>query len=129
MRWVMQEHIGSIASLIGSLTVVGSALIWIYNKFIGEPREERRQEEETLRHKRMIEVVTKENEPLNESIKQLTEWLNESKIDRKKLNTLSKINSDRIDQQEKQFDNLEDRVIVLETIQKIRKSFQTSGGN
>lgn len=125
----MQEHIGSIASLIGSLTVVGSALIWIYNKFIGEPRERNRQEEETLRHKRMIEVVTKENEPLNKSIKQLTEWLNESKVDRENLNTISKINSGRLDEHEEQLDQLTDRVIVLETINKVKKSFQYQGGN
>ena len=51
---VIVTNIGTLASLIGSLTVVGSALIWIYNKFIGEPRERKREREAKKRQEEMI---------------------------------------------------------------------------
>lgn len=106
---------GAIASFIGSLTVVGGALIWIYNKFIGTPREKRRQKEETKRLALIVDIVTKENKPLNEAIKQLTEWLNESKKDRENLNRIAKENKQLIQDHEKRLDRHHDRLIVLET--------------
>ena len=38
-------NVGILASLIGSLTVVGGALLWVYTRFIGAPREKRRAKE------------------------------------------------------------------------------------
>lgn len=113
------DNIGSLASLVGSLTVVGGALLWIYNKFIGDPREKRRAVEETIRQKRMVETITRENAPLNKSIQQLTDWLEESKKDHEVLNQLSKISSEKIKRHEKQINEHDDRLIVLETINRM----------
>lgn len=113
------DSVGSIASFIGSLTVVGGALIWIYNKFIGDPREKRREREENKRQLRMVETITQENAPLNEAIQQLTEWLNESKSDREKLHEMAEANRMIINKHEKILDKHDDRLIVLETINKI----------
>ena len=125
----MSEHIGSLASLIGSLTVVGSALIWVYNQFIAKPRERWRQEEEDKRQLRMLQVVTRENKPLNESIRQLTEWLNESKLDRENLNKIVREHSKDIEEHELRLDNAHDRLIVLETSNNFIKKFQYQGGD
>ena len=108
------NHLGSLASLVGSLTVVGGALIWLYNKFIGAPREARRERDEAARHARMIELVTKENQPLNESIKQLTLWLDESRVDRVNLNKIANGHTVKIGEHETRLDNHNDRLIVIE---------------
>src|SRR5699024_8717534 len=86
---VLAEHLGFIASLIGSLTVVGSALIWIYNKVISHPRENRRLREEEKRQDMLLELITRENRPMNTAIEQLTKLLDESRQDRMKLNDLT----------------------------------------
>ena len=109
------NEMGNIASFIGSLTVVGGALLWIYNKFIAKPREKRREQRQAKRHEHTMEVITKENEPLNESIKQLNEWLEESQADRKKLNEIAVTNSNTLKEHDERLDNHNDRLIVLET--------------
>ena len=114
------NNMGNLASFIGSLTVVGGALLWIYNKFIARPREKRREREENKKHEQMMKVITKENEPLTHSIKQLNEWLSESKADRKKLNEIAVINSNTLKEHDEKLDNHHDRLIVLETKNGIR---------
>ena len=109
------EQVGSIASFIGSLTVVGGALMWIYNKFVAIPREKRRQREAERRQRDMIELITEKNEPLNEAIQSMTEMISESKIDRQHLNRVAKVNTQMIDLHEQRLDNHNDRLIVLET--------------
>lgn len=109
------ENIGTLASFIGSLTVVGSALIWIYNKFIGAPRERRREEEEEKRHKRMIKVVTKENEPLVKSIENLNKWIEESRHDRENLNKVTDEHTLTLGDHEERLDEHNGRLIALET--------------
>jgi len=109
------ENIGTLASFIGSLTVVGSALIWIYNKFIGAPRERKREQEEEKRHKRMIKVVTKENEPLVKSIENLNKWIEESRHDRENLNKVTDEHTLTIGDHEERLDEHNGRLIALET--------------
>lgn len=124
----LPDHIGSIASLIGSLTVVGGALLWFYNKVIGEPREKRRLSEEAKRQAAMLTVVNNANKPLNNSIKQLTQWLEESKTDRLRLNEMAIENRKRIIDLEDSHELWTDRVIVLETVNKLGKSYSYPGG-
>ena len=109
------EHVGSLASFIGSLTVVGGALMWVYNKFISAPREKRRQKESDKRQRDMIELITEKNKPLNESIQSLNGLLTESQLDRKKLNHIAEANTEMIKDHEERIDNHNDRLIVLET--------------
>ena len=109
------EQVGSIASFIGSLTVVGGALMWIYNKFVAIPREKKRQREAERRQKDMIELITEKNEPLNKAIQSMTEIITESQLDRQQLNKVAKVNTQMIEVHEERLDNHNDRLIVLET--------------
>ena len=117
---VLIEHVGSIASFIGSLTVVGGALMWIYNKFISAPREKRRKKEADKRQRDMVELITEKNEPLNESIKRLNDLLAESQLDRKKLNYIAEANTKMLEDHEERIDNHNERLIVLETKNGVR---------
>ena len=115
------EHVGSLASFIGSLTVVGGALMWMYNKFISAPREKRRQTEADKRQRDMIELITEKNKPLNESIQGLNELLSESQADREQLNQIAVANTEMIKNHEDRIDNHNERLIVLETKNGIQK--------
>ena len=131
---VIVEHVGIIASFIGSLTVVGGALLWIYNKFISAPREKKRRIEADKRQRDMIELITESNEPLNESIQALNDLLAESQLDRKKLNHIAEANTKMIEDHEERIDNHNERLIVLETkngIQRItyREAYEKEDSN
>ena len=133
----MQEitaHVGSLASLIGSLTVVGGALMWIYNKFISAPREKRRKNEADKRQRDMIDLITDKNKPLNDAIQSLNELLSESQLDRKKLNHIAETNTEIIEKHEERLDNHNERLIVLEVkngVQKIayREEYEKEDSN
>ena len=112
---VLAEHLGFIASLIGSLTVVGSALIWIYNKFISHPREKKRLREEEKRQDMLLELITRENRPMNTAIQQLTKLLDDSKQDRLKLNDLTGRNTKMLLEHDDTLEEHNNRLIVLET--------------
>ena len=112
---VLAEHLGFIASLIGSLTVVGSALIWIYNKFISHPREKKRLREEEKRQDMLLELITRENRPMNTAIEQLTKLLDESSKDRIKLNDLASRNTKMLLEHDDTLTEHNNRLIVLET--------------
>ena len=115
MMNVLAEHLGFIASLIGSLTVVGSALIWIYNKFISHPREKKRLREEEKRQDMLLELITRENRPMNTAIQQLTKLLDESSQDRMKLNDLAVRNTKMLLEHDDTLTEHNNRLIVLET--------------
>lgn len=112
---VIAEHLGFIASLIGSLTVVGSALIWIYNKFISHPREQKRLREEEKRQDMLLELITRENKPMNTAIEQLTKLLDDSRQDREKLNDIADRNTKMLNEHDDKIDQHNNRLIVLET--------------
>ena len=112
---VLAEHLGFIASLIGSLTVVGSALIWIYNKFISHPREKKRLREEEKRQDMLLQLITRENRPMNTAINQLTKLLDESVQDRMKLNDLTGRNTKMLLEHDDTLEEHNNRLIVLET--------------
>lgn len=112
---VIAENVGSLASFIGSLTVVGSALLWIYNKFIGEPREKKREVEKNKRQKAMLKLISEKNEPLNHSIQSLNKLLEESQSDREVLHEIADTHKDKISKNEKCIGEHNDRILVLET--------------
>ena len=126
---VLAEHLGFIASLIGSLTVVGSALIWVYNKFISHPRETRRLREEEKRQDMLLELITRENRPINTSIQQLTKLLDESIQDRMKLNDLSSRNTKMLLEHDDTLTEHNNRLIVLETKNGISEYRYKKGDN
>ena len=112
---LISNHLGDMASFIGSLTVVGGALMWIYNIFISKPRERYKQREEKKNQRELIKTINEENKPLLKSINQLTEWLDEGKKDREKLNELAIRNTKILDEHGKKIENHDDRLIVLES--------------
>ena len=109
------DNVATLASVVGSLTVVGSALIWVYNQMIAKPIEKKRSEEEKKRNEMMVKVILKENKPLNESIKQLTEWLSESRNDREAIHLNLDQHEKMINEHEKRIDDHSKRLTVLET--------------
>ena len=126
---VLAEHLGFIASMIGSLTVVGSALIWIYNKFISHPREQKRLREEDKRQDMLLELITRENRPMNTAIQQLTKLLDDSKQDRIKLNELASRNTKIIMEHDETLEEHDKRLIVLETKNGISEYRYKKGDN
>ena len=112
---VLAEHLGFIASLIGSLTVVGSALLWIHTKLISNPRERRRERENIKRQKQMINMITRENKPLNDSINTLSEILEDSIRDRKRLSEIAVKNTGIIKEHDETLEEHDKRLIILET--------------
>lgn len=126
---VIAEHLGFIASLIGSLTVVGSALIWVYNKFISSPREKKRLREEEKRQDMLLELITRENRPMNTAIEQLTKLLDESSQDRIKLNDLASRNTKMLLEHDDTLTEHNNRLIVLETKNGISEYRYKKGGN
>lgn len=115
MMNVIAEHLGFIASLIGSLTVVGGALLWIYTKLISNPRERRRERESSKRQREMIKVITQENKPLNESINTLSEILEDSIRDRKRLSQIAVTNTELLEEHDETLTEHNNRLIILET--------------
>ena len=126
---VMVEMVGNMASFIGSLTVVGGALLWIYNSTIAKPREKRRKEEEDRRQGKMIALITQKNEPLNDSIQELNRLLYVSQKDRKKLNEIAKENTDIIGEHEEVLDDHNERLIVLETKNGVKRITYREGND
>ena len=109
------DNVATLASVVGSLTVVGSALIWVYNQMIAKPIEKKRLEAEKKRNEMMVKVILKENKPLNESIKQLTERLSESRNDRIAIHENLDQHEKMINEHEKRIDEHSKRLTVLET--------------
>ena len=124
---VIVEHVGFLASFIGSLTVVGGALLWIYNRFISAPREKRRQREANKRQREMIELITDKNKPLNDAIQRLNDLLAESQLDRKNLNKIAEVNTEIIKEHDDILDNHNVRLTVLETKNGIKKVVYKEG--
>lgn len=122
------EHIGGLASLIGSLTVVGSALIWIYNKFIAKPREAKRLREEDKRQDMLLELITRENQPMNTAIKQLTSLLDDSKQDRIRLSNIADTNTKMLLKHDQSIGEHNERLIILETKNGISQYRYKKGG-
>lgn len=126
---VLAEHLGFIASLIGSLTVVGSALIWVYNKFISHPREKKRLREEEKRQDMLLELITRENRPMNTAIQQLTKLLDESSQDRMKLNDLAGRNTKMLIEHDNTLTEHNNRLIILETKNGLSEYRYKKGGD
>ena len=126
---VIAEHLGFIASLIGSLTVVGSALLWIHTKLISNPREKKRLREEEKRQDMLLELITRENKPMDKAIQQLTKLLEDSKQDRMKLNDLASRNTKIIMDHNETLTEHNNRLIVLETKNGISEYRYKKGDN
>ena len=113
--------IGELASLISASIVIGGALMWIYNLFIGKPREDKREREAKKRQEEMIMLITERNEPLNESIQGLLDFSEASSRDRELLHRVADEQTLKIGEHERRLDNHSDRILILETKNGIAK--------
>ena len=118
---IFVEHIGSLASFIGSITVVMGAVIWIWNKVVLQPRENVRRELEEKRYQKMIDVATQEDKPLAEAIDKLTAQLEDSRSDRKNLNRIAdklmeitQSHQEHLERQDERLNRHGDRILTLE---------------
>lgn len=105
---IFTEWLTRTASTITQLTIIGSALMWLYNRFIGIPREKHRIEEANKRAKERDEYLAQMLNPLSEQITKLGSNITESEQDRKQLNEVTKDHELRLDDHER-------RIIRVET--------------
>lgn len=115
------DHVGSLASFIGSITVVMGAVIWLWNKIVMQPRENIRREMEEKRYQKMIDVATQEDKPLAEAIDKLTAQLEDSRSDRKNLNRIAdklmeitQSHQEHLERQDERLNSHGDRILTLE---------------
>lgn len=90
------EWIGQVASLVTSLTIVGGALMWVYEKLIGAPRAKQRAHQEAVEAQLLDSAIKESVIPLQEAIEQLTAWLKESEEDRINLRKMQDVTTQQI---------------------------------
>lgn len=108
----MADYLKELATLIGSLTTIGGALMYLYNRFVGKPRERRRMEEADRRARERDEYLAMLLDPLRKSIDDLNRQLEGSKRDTDTLKLVAEKNTLRIDK-------LDDDMIKVKTTLKI----------
>ena len=96
--------LGEYASQITSITVIGGALIWIYNVLIGRPNRELERKVSEKNSRDLRETIV----PLTYQIRTLNDNLKESQEDRKNIHAELEEHDDRIH-------NHENRITILET--------------
>lgn len=95
--------VGEIASQITSITVIGGALIWLYNVLVGKPNRELERKVLEKNARDLKETL----DPLTYQIKTLNENLKESQEDRKNIHIELEEHEDRLHSHDK-------RITVLE---------------
>lgn len=118
--------VGILAGFISSLTVVGGGLIWLYNFFIGAPKERKRREADREYQNKMLKMTQEQTEPIYHLIdkidasieansKLFETHIRESEADRKNLNHVAETNSKLLEKHDEVLDNHEGRLIRVET--------------
>ncbi|XJS09835.1 hypothetical protein ACF3NG_06725 [Aerococcaceae bacterium WGS1372] len=113
----LSSNIQQVATLITSLTVVGSALMWIYNKSVSQPREKKRKQEADERERNRLEHERKQQAILTEALKPINEFIHESKSDRQALNKVAFENTEKLKEHDSRISSIDDRLIIVETKQ------------
>ncbi|MGX7390987.1 hypothetical protein [Dolosigranulum pigrum] len=102
---LLLHDIHSVAVFITSMTIIGGALIWIYQKTIGNSRERRAEE----RNRVFIQSIDDKNKPLIETLEALQKSVEKQEYHDKQYSELIK-------KQEERIDNHNDRLLVVETV-------------
>ena len=116
---IIIEYLSRAGSLITSLTIVGGALMWVYNKTVAQPREKKRKQEADERERNRLEHERKQQEILTNALKPINEFIQESRSDRIALNKIALENTKKLQDHDKQINDIDDRLIVVETTQGI----------
>ena len=109
---LLLHDIHSVAVFITSMTIIGGALIWIYQKTIGNSRERRAEE----RNRVFIQSIDDKNKPLIETLEALQKSVEKQEYHDKQLEKIAQQNSELIKKQEERIDNHNDRLLVVETV-------------
>ena len=114
-----------IAGLIGSITVVGSALIWVYKHMIARPKERR----DAIRIEKENEKFRKAMQPTVDAVEQISRGLAYQEERDEKLQQIADNNVKLLDKHENRLDLHEQRIIVLETRNGIPVYFDRGNDN
>ncbi|MGH2080276.1 hypothetical protein ACRCJU_02950 [Aerococcus urinaeequi] len=114
-----------IAGLIGSITVVGSALIWVYKQLIARPKERR----DAVRVERENEKFRKAMQPTIDAVEQISRGLAYQEERDEKLQQIADTNVKLLEKHENRLDLHEQRIIVLETKNGIPVYFDRGDNN
>lgn len=112
---IIFNNVENLAAFIGSLTVIGGALMWLYNRLIVKPREKRKAKHENERQVAIMELISSRNEPLLTAINDLNELTQQGLIDRENLHKIADVNTNQLGNHEERLDNHNERIIILET--------------
>lgn len=114
-----------IAGLIGSITIVGSALIWVYKQLIARPKERR----DAVRVERENEKFRKAMQPTIDAVEQISRGLAYQEERDEKLQQIADSNVKLLEKHENRLDLHEQRIIVLETRNGIPVYFDRGNDN
>ncbi len=124
----MNEWLAIVAGAITSITIIGAFLVKVVDKIIIKPMDKRKadraKEVELDRQKfeqTLLERVEANQQPLAESIDRLNELLAESQRDRVNLHKIAEVNVKAIGEHEERLDSHNERLIVLEVKNGVRK--------
>lgn len=124
----MTEWLAVVAGVITSITIIGAFLVKVVDKIVIKPMDKRKAERvrevELDRQKfeeRLLERVEANQKPLSDSIGRLNELLEESQRDRVNLHKIADVNVKAIGEHEERLDLHNERLIVLEVKNGVRK--------
>ena len=124
----MNEWLAVVAGTITSVTIIGAFLVKVVDKIIIKPMDKRKadraKEVEADRQRfeqTLLERVEANQQPLAESIDRLNELLAESQRDRVNLHKIAEVNVKAIGEHEERLDQHNERLIVLEVKNGVRK--------
>ena len=124
----MNEWLAVVAGTITSVTIIGAFLVKVVDKIIIKPMDKRKVErakEVELDRQRfeesLLERVEANQRPLAESIDRLNQLLDESQRDRVNLHRIADVNVKAIGEHEERLDSHNERLIVLEVKNGVRK--------
>lgn len=124
----MTEWLAVVAGAITSITIIGAFLVKVVDKIIIKPMDKRKAErakEVALDRQKfeeeLLQRVEANQKPLSESIDKLNELLEESQRDRVNLHKIVDVNVKAIGEHEERLDLHNERLIVLEVKNGVRK--------
>lgn len=108
---IIFDNLASVAGLIGSVTVIGSALIWVYKQVIARPKEKRDAQRAERENAKFREAI----KPTAEAVGQISRSLAYQESRDQKLQEIADRNVKLLEKHENRLDLHEHRIIVLET--------------
>lgn len=112
-----QSIILTVAALIGGLTTIGAALMWVYQKTIGKAKERR----DAARDQILQDAIKQNNKPLLETLDKLNESMRERERHDDKLDEIAEKNVELLNKHDEQLYEHNGRLIVVETTLGIKR--------